>query len=649
MRRFILLLCVLPRLLTAAIDFEKSVYPVFEKAGCANCHKENGVASPTRLRFPEQKLSSAELLEFGNSLSVLVDRSNPSNSLLLTKPTARLPHAGGKRIFAGSPEEAALRAWVEHLAASPLPQPGRVPKVAAHGAVGPVLRRLTHAQYNNTIRDLLGDNSRLADQFPPEDFVNGFRNQYQAQNTSPMLAEAYSAAAEKLAGRLFVGGDLRGIVPCKQRSFDDAACRQRFVREFGRRAFRRPLQAAELERYDKLFQIEARKRKQFYDGAQVVVEVMLQSPNFLMRTENGADPSLRPYEIASKLSYFIWNSMPDETLLEAASRGELNHREGVEAQARRLLQSPKARESVNTFVEEWLRFDRLLGAVRDRRIYPQFNLELTTAMMEETRRLVADLVWNKRNFMEFFSAPYSFVNTDLARLYGLPAPKNEYDRMLLPPATGRGGILGQASFLTMTSKPAETSPTARGLFIREQFLCQEVPQPPPGVNANLPTLTKDRPMTQRERLAIHLNNESCASCHSLIDPIGLGLEKFDAIGGYREKLTLTIFPGRGERDEEPKTVELDLDTRGYVAGLQNSNFSSPIELGKILAAEPTCQRCVVKQVFRYMAGRHETLADREVLEKSFEDFRRSGFQFQELIVALAKYSSFADGAFAWRQ
>lgn len=643
----LLLLPVLCSWLGAAVDFEKSVYPVLEKAGCAGCHKENGVASPTRLRFPEHQPSHAEIADFGASLQVLVDRAKPGESLLLTKPTGRVTHAGGKRITPGSAEEAALRQWVDHLATAPVAEARRIPKIAAYGTTGPILRRLTHAQYNNTVRDLLGDNSKLADQFPPEDFVNGFRNQYQAQNASPLLAEAYSVAAEKMSSRLFLGGDSKGIVPCKPKSFDDAVCRERFLREFGLHAFRRPLNAAELTRYSKLFVSESAKRKNFYEGAQVVIEVMLQSPNFLMRTENGADPSLRPYEVASKLSYFIWNSMPDAALLKAAGRGELNHPGGIEMQVRRMLQSPKARESVNAFLEEWLRLDRLSGTVRDRRQYPQFSIELTTAMVEETRRMVSDLVWNKGNFMEFFSAGYSFVNSDLARLYKVPMPKSEYEKVLLPVDSGRGGILGQASFLTMTSKPGETSPTSRGLFVREQFLCQEVPQPPPGVNANLPVITKDRPMTQRERLAVHLGNEGCASCHTLIDPIGLGLEKFDAIGGFREKLKLTIGPGRGERNEETKTVELELDTKGHVAGLKDSAFSSPQELGKILAGDPTCQQCVVKQLFRYMAGRHETLADRGAVEKSFEDFKKSGFQFQELIVALAKHSSTGEGTTAW--
>ncbi|HUQ93966.1 MAG TPA: DUF1592 domain-containing protein [Bryobacteraceae bacterium] len=621
------------------IDFATSIYPVLVKADCAGCHNDNGVASPTRLKFPEGTPSAARLEAFGNSLHVLVDRNSWEKSLLWNKPTNRVPHAGGKRIEPGSDAGKALKAWVQYLAATPLDKLQNARASESLEQVGPILRRLTNTQYNNTIRDLLGDQSRLADQFPPEDFVNGFRNQYQSQNTSPLLSEAYSIAAEKLARKAFLGGDSGKLIPCKAKSFDDVSCRDRFLKEFGRRAFRRPLLPVEHSRYARLFATEAAAKKQFVSGAQIALEAMLQSPNFLLRTENGLDPHLRPYETASKLSYFLWNSMPDDALLNAAAAGELSKPEGVERHARRMLPSSKTREATGEFIAEWLRFDRLAGTVRERRLYPQFSPELTLSMTEETRRLASHLIWENRNFMDFFSAPYTFVNTDLAKLYSMAAPKAEYDRVELPVASQRAGVLGHASFLTMTSKPAETSPTSRGLFIREQFLCQEVPQPPPGVSTNLPPISADKPLNQRDRLSLHLTNPGCASCHTLIDPIGLGLEKFDAIGAYREKQKLTIFPGRGEKNETPKRVELDLDTNGSVIGLPNSAFSSPGELGIILAASPQCQQCVVKQLFRYMSGRHEAPADRVVLERAFEDFQKSGFQFQELMISLARWSA----------
>lgn len=623
------------------LSFGKTVSPVLLKAGCAGCHNADGVASGTRLLFPEADASATELESFGLSLQALVDRQSPGQSLLLAKPTKRVPHAGGQRITPGSAEESALTGWVNHLAKLPLGQHSTHRVLEAKtGQRRPVLRRLTHAQYNNTVRDLLGNDSRLADQFPPEDFVNGFKNQFQAQSISPLLAEAYSLAAEKLAKRAFAGGDSRNLISCRPTGAADRACMTAFIREFGRKAFRRPLLDEEVARYSRLFATQAAAADDFRVGAQLVVEAMLQSPNFLLRTENGANPKWLPYETASRLSYFLLNSMPDDKLLQAAASGQLDTPEGVERQARRLLSDARARESVDEFIEQWVRFDRLLNSVKDRRSYPQYTPELALSMTEETRRLASHLVWGNGNFMEFFSADYAYLSSNLAALYKVAAPKTEFDKVALPPETGRAGVLGQAVFLALTSKPIETSPTARGLFVREQFLCQEVPQPPAGVSTNLPALSKDKPQTNRERLAVHLNNESCASCHSLIDPIGFGLEKFDAIGQGRETLKLTFAPERKAKQTEPITVELPLQTDGDVAGLPNSAFSSPRGLGQVLAASSRCQECVVKQVFRYATGRKESAQDRSIIQKAYEDFRGSGFRFQELLVALAKWTEF---------
>lgn len=488
----------------------------------------------------------------------------------------------------------------------------------ALGADGGGLRRLTHSQYNNVIRDLLGDSSAPADRFPPEDFVNGFKNQYESQSIPPLIAEAYGAAAEKLARNAFRTGAL-GVKP-GQRLED-------WIRAFGRRAFRRSLTEAEARRYTGL----ARPGANAGDGARLAVEAMLQSPHFLFRSDS--DP-------ASALSFFLWDSAPDDALLAARDRGELKTPAGLEKVARRMLGDPKARRSVDEFAFEWLRLDRVLTAVKDRREFPMFSLELARAMTEETRQLFADLVWNDANFMRLFSADYSFLSAELAALYNAPAPAADFDRVALPAESERAGVFGQAAFLTLTSKPLETSPTARGLYIREQFLCQPVPQPPPGVNSTLAPVAEDRPQTNRDRLAEHTSNTSCAGCHKLIDPIGYGFEKFDAIGRRREKLKITFLPGRRERERAPRAVELDLDTRGQVAGLPRSAFASPRELGRLLESSPVCQECVVKQLFRYTNGRVETQNDRPVIRRALADFRASGFRFTELMVAVIKYSQF---------
>lgn len=619
------------------VSFSREVYPVFQGANCQACHNSKGVASATRLQFPEADAPAEQLENFGRSLAVLVDRSAPEKSLLLNKPTNRVEHTGGRLIEPGSQQEEALRRWVLYLASTAvvLPRPAESPAPVAP-STGPVLRRLTHSQYTNTVRELLGEAGNPASQFPPEDFVGGFKNQYQGQSISPLLAEAYSAAAEKLASSAFRGGDTRGLIPCRPASPNDGDCRAGFIRTFGLRAFRRPLTDDEFNRYSALHAREALVSGDFIAGAKLVVEAMLQSPQFLFRLERTSDSALRPYALVSRMSYFLWDTMPDEALLRSASTGELATPEDVDRVARRMLDSPKARRAVDEFVSQWLRFDRVINSIKDRRLFPQYSIELAIAMTEETRRFVADLVWNGRNFMEFFTADSSFLNADLANLYGAPMPSEDFGLVRFPADSERAGILGQATFLALTSKPSDTSPTARGLFVREQFLCQHVPEPPPGTNTNLPPLTEDRPMTNRERLAVHLANESCARCHKLIDPIGFGFEKFDAIGARREKQKIIFAPGRRDRDQSARSVELAIDTAGAIAGIEKSEFASPKELGSVLAATPQCQECVVKQLFRYATGREETPADRPIVDTVYREFRDSNFRFKELMISIAR-------------
>ena len=625
-------------------DFTHTLYPVLEKAGCRSCHNVDGVASATRLHFPDEDASPARIEAFGRSLVALVDRAHPAQSLLLNKPTLRIPHTGGKRIPPGTPAEKTLQAWVNFLVKmSPEEAAAAVKAGRPEGALAdlsPVLRRLTHSQYNHTIYDLLGDESNPADQFPAEDFVNGYKGQYQSQTIGPLLEEAYSAAAEKLARNAFRGGDTRGLVPCKPASPADAVCSGKFIRGFGLKVFRRPLLETEVARYSKLFAAEAAAQHDFYKGAQLTLEAMLQSPAFLFRVENPAEPKWRPYEAAGRLSYFIWDSMPDAALFRAAAAGELNSRAAIEKAARRMLADPRAHRFVDEFVAEWLRFDRVVTAVKERRAFPMFTPELALAMTEETRRLVHDAVWNDRNFMDVFRADYAFVNSDLAALYGIPVPAGEFERVQFPADSDRAGLAGSGSFMVLTSKPGETSPTARGLFVREQFLCQHVPDPPPGVNTNLPPVTEEKPMTIRQRLGEHVSNPTCASCHNLIDPIGFGLEHYDAVGRRQDKQRVTVPQGHADRDKRPVSADLPIDSSGRIAGIANSEFSSPKQLGQVLAATPQCQECVVKQLFRYQAGRLETVADRETIRRAFEEFRASQFHFKELIMAIAKWTEF---------
>ncbi|HZL56248.1 MAG TPA: DUF1592 domain-containing protein, partial [Bryobacteraceae bacterium] len=378
----------------------------------------------------------------------------------------------------------------------------------------------------------------------------------------------------------------------------------------------------------------------------LVVEAMLQSPDFLFRLDVAPDPKLKPWATASRLSYSLWDTMPDAELFAEAQRGDLATRAGMEKAARRMLADLRARESLDEFVSQWLRFDRLVTASKDRRKFPLYTRETASAMTEEARTFVSDLVWNNGNFMTLFTADYGYVSPDLARIYGVAAPAKDFERVAFPAGSERAGLLGQGLFLALTSKPEESSPTARGLFVREQFLCQHVPDPPPGVNTNLPPVTEAKPQTNRDRMTEHATNPVCANCHKLMDSIGFGLEKFDAVGARRDQLLLE-FRGAKDDAEEGKprrmaarTVSLPIDTAASVAGIPDSQFSSPAELGAVLAKSAQCQECMVKQYFRYTAGRQDTAADRPLIREVSDAFRRSGFQFKELIVALTVLREF---------
>ena len=634
-------------------SFSTNVYPVLEKAGCRSCHTDEGVASGTRLHFPAEGASADDIDAFGLTLAALVNRDDPSSSLLLNKPTNRTRHVGGLRIQPGTPDEQALRTWVEHLATVPESMVAAARtrlltvKPEASHQVG--LRRLTHSQYNNTVRDLLGDYSRPADRFPPEDFVGGFKNQTRTQGIPPVLEDAYSRAAERMALNAFRAGDVNNLIPCSPASARDARCREQFVRSFGEKAFRRPLTDIEVRRYNELFATEAARTGKFLEGARVVVEAMLQSPKFLFHvtgspsSREAAADRLRDYAIANRLSYLLWDTMPDRALLDAAAKGELRTSDGIERVARAMLQDTRARQAADEFFSQWLRFDRMLTAAKDDGRYPSFTPELAAMMVQETRMLLGHLVWNDLSFMEALTADYSFINADLARLYGLPEPAGEFEMVKFPASLPRAGILGQATFLASTTGPVETSPTARGLFVREHLLCQVVPNPPPGVNTNLPEpTTADAARAKRERLLEHVENAACSSCHRLMDPIGFGLENYDAVGVWRDAEIVDVPSGFGEA-RRSKPVNVNITATGEIAGLANSTFSDTRALGRVLASSRICQDCVVKQVFRYAFGRPETSADRPTMTTAAEAFRRSGFKFKEILISLVRSPQFLEG------
>ncbi|HEX4922993.1 MAG TPA: DUF1592 domain-containing protein [Bdellovibrionales bacterium] len=507
------------------------------------------------------------------------------------------------------------------------------PSAQCTGALDPgasPMRRLTNLEYNNTVRDLLGETGRPADAFPPDVQLNGFNNQSTVQNVGPELAELYFTTAEVLAARAVANYLPQFNTICDPAVSGPAACGAQFISTFGRRAFRRPLTNEESARLKAV--LDAGFAAGGYGtGIEWVIAAMLQSSAFLYRPEFGDSAQAAPgvvglgdFELASRLSYFIWGSMPDEALLEAASRGELKTREGLQAQARRLLADIRARLTVADFHDQWLLLHKLPGLAKDPARFPAFTSELRDQFRTEALLFTDHVFFQDGKFDSYFEGKYSFLNESLAAFYGFPGAVTgtSFQRVELT-SQPRKGLLTLGGLLALTSTASATSPTQRGKLIRTQLLCHSIPPPPAEVD-NTPPLATDF-NTTRERYLIHAQNEKCMACHSLIDPIGFGLENFDAIGQWRTQEN-----------------GFAIDNTGEIRSTRNTNakFAGADELASIVASSEDARRCITVQWFRYGYGRNTAPEDECALEGVQKEFAASGYDMKSLVLSLIGSQTF---------
>jgi hypothetical protein len=480
-------------------------------------------------------------------------------------------------------------------------------------ATRPELRRLTRAEYDHTVRDLLGDESAPARAFVPDEECAGFRV---GLSVSPALFAQYQAAAERIASEIDVPA-LSGCEPA------DRACARAFIARFGRRAYRRPLAGDEIDALVAVFDETATRTPAA--ALEVVIGTMLQSPFFLYRVER-TDPAtqrLGAYELASALSYFLWRSMPDDALLDAAERGDLATPEGVEREARRLLDDPRSDDAIASFHEEWLEIGELEIAERDPALFPEFSPELARAMVRETRDFGVRVVRDDGRFTTLLLSPRTRIDDSLAALYGVEAPEAPWGSEIeLGPE--RRGVLTHASVLAAHSHPDQTSPVRRGAFVRARFLCQDVP-PPPDDRMVVPPPAGSA-ATARERLALHRSDPSCAGCHALMDPIGFGFERYDAVGRHRASEGGVAVDASGE-------VVASIDADGA--------FDGAVELAERLASSRAVSDCYATQWFRFVAGRREDPSERCALDAIRARFAETG-DVRELLVAIATSDAFSD-------
>lgn len=511
--------------------------------------------------------------------------------------------------------------------------PGDAPAADDHlecvtKAVGPsVLRRLTHVEYDNAVNALLGDQTHPGKTFPIDTQAGLFDNTAETQTVPELLADKYVSAAADLAEGV---SDVNTLVGCDLSGANGASCAQTFVSRFGRKAYRRPLTADEVTSLMAVYN-DTKANSDATTGARAVIAAVLASPHFLFRPEFGTATSavpgstrLTPFEVASRLGSLLWASIPDDALLDAAEGGKLSTPEQVATQARRMLSDPKAKPAIAAFYDQWLGLGMLDTATKDPSVFPAFNDTLRDSMREETRRFVADVVWNGDSALStLLSSTSTFVNGPLAALYGVsgPADANAYTRVTLN-AKERAGILTQASMLASFARPDESSPVKRGKWVRVRLLCQDLPDPP----ANVPQLPPPKEgVSTRERFAMHTNNPACSTCHSLIDGLGFGLEQYDGIGRFR-----TVDRGVPVDSSGEVTQTGDID-QPYVGGA---------ELAALLTQSDRARNCAPTQWLRYLMARRETRDDTCSIVALRDAFKTSGGNLRELMVSLTQTDAF---------
>ncbi len=484
------------------------------------------------------------------------------------------------------------------------------------------LRRLTAVEYDATIADLVGV-SVTSDTALPEDLRTPYDNDYTLQLASEALITSADSLAAQVAAAVVQSPALRqAVVPCAPEGADDEACFRQFVETFGRRAFRRPLEASEVEGFMRFVEHGA-TAGDFWVAVDSGLRAFLQHPLFLYRVELGAPLAGQPgvfrltdFELATRTSYLLTGSTPPDWLLDDAAAGRLATAAGVAAAVEKLIGDDKTLERVARFHALWMSYEKLPHAP-----------ELTEAMQLETRALLERVIFEEQlPWVEVLRATETFLTPALAEHYGLPAPSGDAGWVSYGDS-GRQGLLSQGSFLSAVAKFDDTSPTQRGLLIRTRLFCQVINRPPPDLNVNTdePPTGPDPNACKEERYTMW-KTDGCSGCHAMLEPVGFGLEAFDSAGRHR--------------DHEPDRPDCPIDGTGALDGV--GEFSGPAELAELMIQAGKVDECVATQLLRFALGRYELDDEDEVfVEKLVESASdEQGLQLRKLLVAMVTSEPF---------
>ncbi|WP_223765431.1 DUF1592 domain-containing protein [Corallococcus sp. AS-1-6] len=484
------------------------------------------------------------------------------------------------------------------------------------------LHRLNRAEYNNTVRDLLGETGSPASSFPPDDHGFGFDNNADVLSMSPLLMEKYSHAAEGLVEAAWTRGVFN---TCALDPARPEACARELLKTFARKAWRRPVTPEEVERLVAFVSLAKRQGDAPEVGVKLALRSVLVSPHFLFRVElDPAPTSTAPHavsdlELASRLSYFLWSSMPDEALLQAAEAGHLHEPEVLEAQVRRMLADPKAHALVDNFAGQWL-YTRALDFAQPESRYG-FDEPLRQAMRQEMQLVFQEFVTGDHRLKDLLDAPFTYVNDRLASHYGLPRPgTTAMTRVELKDHPERAGLFGKGALLTVTANPDRTSPVKRGVWVLEQLLCKGPPPPPPDAGGLAPAV--DPTLNIKERMAQHRVNPSCSGCHTLMDPLGFGMENFDPVGRWRTK-------------EEGGAA---VDPSGELPG--GKTFNGVVEMRVVVKQDPDLSACMTRHLLTYALGRGAEEQDRCTVRDISQKAEGRGGRLTDYILAIVRSDAF---------
>ena len=611
----------------------KEVAPLFEKY-CLRCHDEAAARGGFVLGTPRDAASS----ENERSRWRRVADNLRSQSM----PPEREPHTDPAELEA-------INAWLDTVLWADEPGPRRV-----------TLRRLNRAEYNNTIRDLIGLDLHPADDFPADDIGYGFDNIGSVLSTPPILVEMYLTAADRVISAAFRSPDARWRImnpapdtvprpfrkykapvrsyPDKRVNIPKAVVRDpelekqqriyEILRAFADRAFRRPATHDELMRLLGIVQSAEKDGENSESAIQLALRAVLVSPHFLFRIAPDRDRgSLDPpvpdndFDLACRLSYFLWSSLPDEQLFHLAAHGTLRRGETLQLQVRRMLRDPRSHALAENFASQWLQTRKLNEFTPDPDLFPDFDEPLRAAMLKETELFFGSIQDEDRSILDLLGAGYTFVNERLARHYGIPGVQGETFRRVSLAGSARGGVLTHASVLAVTSNPTRTSPVKRGKWILENVLGAPPSPPPSGVEALKEGHGNAHAGTLRQRMEQHRTDPGCASCHRRMDPLGFGLENFDAIGGWRTHDGADV-----------------IDPSGQLPG--GRGFRGPGELQTALQTRRDAfARCLTEKMLTYALGRGVDRSDRREVDRIVARLSREGYRFSALVLGIVESSA----------